>query len=376
MSSLKERDRLRNAAAQMLMVGFHTAPSAVPESLGRALAEGLGGVILFRRNIEDVHQLMDLTASIRQAAPQEGPVPFVAVDQEGGRVVRLREPLTPIPPMRTIGEQQDPEWTRAVSAMMALELKTLGINLNFAPVVDVDTNPKNPVIGDRSFSSDPRQVARHARAFIAGHLETGILPCAKHFPGHGDTLIDSHLDLPSLPHDLQRLEETELHPFKELFRDDPPLLMTAHILFQALDTQHPATLSHLILEDLLRRKLGYKGLIISDCLEMKAVSQRYTIEEMMELGLSAGIDIFLICHTEELWQRAWEHLLALGEQNQENRDRILSSAHRIERRKEQILTEPLSPESALSTLGCKPHRDLLTGFQSNATDDDPTDTSA
>ena len=376
MSSLTDMDRLKRAAGQMLMVGFHDAPSIVPDSLRQALDEGLGGVILFRRNIKDIHQFMSLTDSIHRAVPHDAPAPFVAVDQEGGRVVRLRDPLTPIPPMRKVGGESDPSWTRAVSAMMARELGAVGVNLNFAPVMDVDTNPDNPVIGDRSFSQDPREVAEHGRAFVAGHRETGVLPCAKHFPGHGDTQTDSHLALPRLPHELARLESTELLPFTELFPDDPPLVMTAHILFEALDPEHPATLSKIILRDLLRGQLSYQGLVISDCLEMQAVSHRYAIEEMIELGLRAGIDIFLICHTESLWRRAWNHLVLLGQESEEDRKRILSSALHIQQRKSQGLSQSSPPKDPLSVLGCRSHRALFADRDLDRHDDldsDPTE---
>lgn len=373
MASTGDTEKLRRAAAQMLMVGFHEAPSVVPDSVREAVEDGLGGVILFRRNIKSMDQFMSLSRSIHQASPQNEPGPFLAVDQEGGRVVRLRDPLTPIPPMREVGDRGDPAWTHEVSAMMARELKAVGVNLNFAPVVDVDTNPDNPVIGDRSFSRDPREVAQHGRAFVAGHLENGVLPCAKHFPGHGDTHVDSHLALPSLPHDLARLERVELHPFVELFKADLPLLMTAHILFQSLDTSHPATLSQSILQDLLRKKLSYRGLVISDCLEMQAVSQRYTIEEMIELGLEAGIDIFLICHTESLWQRAWKHLVYLGQKSQEKRDTILSIAERIRALKRQHIVDPAFDKDGLATLGCPEHRAIFSIVDKEATSTAQTD---
>ncbi|MEE3328024.1 MAG: beta-N-acetylhexosaminidase [Myxococcota bacterium] len=379
MTNSSDMDGLEKAAAQMLMVGFHGAPAAVPDAIRQALGDGLGGVVLFRRNIEDIHQLMALTDSILQAAPAEGPTPFVAVDQEGGRVVRLREPLTPIPPLRKIGDRTDPAWTKDVSAMMARELKAVGVNLNFAPVIDVDTNPDNPVIGDRSFSNDPQQVAEHGRAFVAGHLESGILPCAKHFPGHGDTHVDSHLDLPRLAHELTRLEHTELYPFAELFQDDPPLVMTAHILFEALDPQHPATLSRAILQGLLREKLAYRGLVISDCLEMNAVSKRYAMEEMIELGLDAGIDIFLICHTESLWRRAWDHLIHLGQKNEESRTRILASAQHIKRRKMEVLNTTSIIGDPFTLLGCKQHRSLISAVdldQAITETHDPTESKA
>ena len=190
-SWLGEND-LRRAAAQMLIVGFSGALPRAPQHIEEALEEGLGGVVLFRRNVDQIDAFIELTQSIHAACPTHGPTPFVAVDQEGGRVVRLRDPLTPIPTMRSVGAVDDVNWTQEVSKIIALELSATGVNLNFAPVVDVDTNPANPVIGDRSFSRDPKAVARHGRAFVNGHLEQGVFACAKHFPGHGDTRVDSH----------------------------------------------------------------------------------------------------------------------------------------------------------------------------------------
>ena len=370
---------LHHAAGQKLMVGFPEATRTVPSSIGRALEGGLGGLILFRRNIEDIHQFMDLSRSIHAVNNHQGPSPFVAVDQEGGRVVRLRSPLSPIPPMRTLGELDDLDLTAAVSGLMARELEAVGVNLNFAPVIDVDSHPANPVIGDRSFSRDPSRVARHGRVFIEAHLRNGVLPCAKHFPGHGDTSTDSHLTLPSLPHDLKRLDEVELLPFREVISSELPAIMTAHILFEKLDSVHPASLSRPVLQDLLVTQLGFQGLIITDCLEMKAVSERYTIEEMVELGLQAGVHIFLISHSESVWQAAWEHLIRLGERDHETRTKILTSANDISECKLRQRPSPRQDAPALEILGCAEHRGILESIGSNivvSDGQDPTETKA
>jgi beta-N-acetylhexosaminidase len=261
-------------------------------------------------------------------AGARGPA-WVAVDQEGGRVVRVREPLTPIPPMRAVGDKGKAALAAEVAEVIATEISMLGFNLNFSPVLDVDTNPDNPVIGDRSFSRDPEVVAQMGGAFMAGHLTAGVVPCAKHFPGHGDTDTDSHIDLPVVNHAPERLEEIELYPFKRAIDIGFPMIMTAHVMVPALDTVHPATLSHAVMTRLLRQEFDYDGVVVSDCLEMNAVADRYEITEMVELGLRAGVDMFLICHTESKWRAAREHLIKLATNNDIDRHRVFQSANRI-----------------------------------------------
>ena len=354
-----QTDEIRRAAGQKLLVGFSGSPVAAPTAIQSALHDGLGGIVLFSRNVSEINQFAALTTSVASGSASNQPPAFVAVDQEGGRVVRLRAPLSAIPPMREVGQMDDPEFTQALSGVMARELKAVGVNLNFAPVIDVDTCSDNPVIGDRSFSSDPQKVARHGQAFVSGHLQNGVLPCPKHFPGHGDTSTDSHLVLPTLMHDLKRLQDVELEPYRTLFQDDLPILMTAHVLFERMDSEHPATLSRLFVHELLRNQLGYQGLVITDCLEMKAVSARYSIEEMIELGLEAGVDIFLISQTESTWNRAWEHMIRLSEQSQDIRNRILSDASRIARCKKRYIPQRSADPMNHSILGCEAHQSIL-----------------
>lgn len=366
---------VRQAAGQLLCVGFQ-GTKELPAALSSALAAGrVGGTILFRRNVETPAQVAALTAQIHQAASHAIAAPFVAVDQEGGRVARLREPLTLIPPMRTLGSRNDAKLTSDISEMMATELSALGFNLNFAPVLDVDTNPDNPVIGDRAFSSDPEVVAKMGGAFIIGHQISGVIPCGKHFPGHGDTDTDSHLELPVLNHDGVRFEAVELVPFKKLIAHEIPMLMTAHIQVPALDTVHPATLSHAVMTRLLRDELRYDGVVVTDDLEMKAVADRYEVEEMIELGLRAGVDLFLICHTQAKWERAFEHLIRLC-QNPHDRARILESANRVMRLKGSYLgswPRPWTPGDFESVLGSKSHQQLVARLGSPEAGVDPTE---
>jgi beta-N-acetylhexosaminidase len=277
---------------QLAFVGFRG--TEVPYDLARLLAQGrVGGVVLFSRNIESPEQLRELCDSLHQAAPPELP-PLIAIDQEGGRVQRLRAPWTEWPPMRRLGDRDEPEATRAFADALARELADLRIHLDFAPVVDVDTNPQNPVIGDRSFGREPARVIRHARAVIEGLQAGGVAACAKHFPGHGDTDTDSHLRLPRVRHDLHRLREVELAPFAAAVEAGVASIMTAHVVFEAIDRRRPATLSPEVMA-LLREELRYDGVVFSDDLEMKAIADHHRPEQMVLGGLEAGVDAFLVC---------------------------------------------------------------------------------
>jgi beta-N-acetylhexosaminidase len=253
--------------------------------------------------------------------------------------------------MGEIGEGRDPGYVADVSQVIASELQTLGFNLNFAPVLDVDTNPDNPIIGDRAFGGDPGWVGRAGGAYLYGHNVAGVVPCGKHFPGHGDTRSDSHKELPVLMHGPDRLEEVELQPFRTAVGAGIPMVMTAHILMPSIDTVHPATFSPQILDGILREELGFEGVVVTDDLEMAAVAERYTVEEMIDLGLETSVDIFLICHTAEKWQRAHQRLVEAGMADEQVAERIAESAGRIERLKSEFFahrTRPWTPSEAWS----------------------------
>lgn len=277
---------------QLLFVGF--AGTKLPYDLAHLLAQGrVGGVVLFARNIESPTQLRALVDELYDAAPPELP-PLVAIDQEGGRVQRLRAPWTEWPPMRRLGDRDAPEATRAFADALARELVQQRIHLDFAPVVDVDTNPRNPVIGDRSFGREAARVIRHAQEVIEGLQAGGVAACAKHFPGHGDTDLDSHLQLPRVRHDLHRLREVELPPFAAAVAAGVASIMTAHVVFEAVDPRRPATLSPDVMA-LLREELGYDGVVFSDDLEMKAVADHYRPQQLVQGSLEAGVDAILVC---------------------------------------------------------------------------------
>lgn len=282
----------REAPGQLLFAGFES--TEIPPALRAAIGAGrVGGVVLFRRNFASLAQARHLVAELHALAPTDAPL-VVAVDEEGGRVQRLREWLTPWPPMRRLGERDDPALTAALGRALGRELAELGIDLDFAPVVDVDTNPGSPVIGDRSFAREPAAVARHACAFLRALQAEGVAGCAKHFPGHGDARVDSHHALPVLHHDLPRLQAVELPPFRAAIEAGVASVMTAHVLLPALDPTEPATLSPRALA-LLRQNLGWDGLVLSDDLDMRAVSERHAPAELARRALEAGVDVLLAC---------------------------------------------------------------------------------
>jgi len=331
----------------MLTVGFHgTTPTPF---IRRFLQdEQGGGVILFRRNLQEAEDILHLNQSLRELAP--GPVPYLMVDQEGGPVMRLRKVASLLPPMGKVGAMGRVHDARKAGQILGREVRALGFNVNCAPVLDVHSNPQNPIIGDRAFSTDPEMVGKLGEAFIRGMQAMGVLACGKHFPGHGDTSVDSHLDLPVLPHGLERLREVELVPFRHVVKTAPPaLMMTAHILLPELDPKHPCTLSETILPQLIRQEMGYGGVVVTDDLEMKAIDDRYAMEEVVRLGLKAGIDVFLICHDEEKQQLALDTLRKLLTDGEVTPERIQGSLKRIHRTKTALATTPVATQSEMAS---------------------------
>jgi len=303
---MKGTDRI----ASPLWVGFEG--KTVPAVLSRWLARGdVGGVVLFSRNIESPAQVRALCREIRSAAGRGNPLPLIAVDQEGGRVARFPDPpFTRFPPARACSLFccRNEAVAEGLGAATAAELRAVGIDVNFAPVLDVDSNPRNPVIGDRAFSGDPVIAAALGIAFAKGSLSRGILPVGKHFPGHGDTSADSHEEMPVVRRNGKTLLRRELLPFRCAARAGIPALMTAHVLYPALDRALPATLSRKILHDLLRTRLRFRGAVISDALEMKAIADRYAIGEAAILGVAAGCDVVLVCRGESAQAETIERL--------------------------------------------------------------------
>lgn len=285
---------------QLIGVGFDGLE--LPDSLRRRIAEGrVGLVILFGRNVDSPGQVARLCAALQGAAPAHAPL-AIAVDQEGGRVRRLRAPWPDWPPAAALGSLGDALLAKQVGTAMGEELRSCGIHLDLAPVLDVHTNPANPVIGDRAFAATPEEVTRLAGAFAEGLQAAGVASCGKHFPGHGDTHLDSHTHLPVVTHDAERLRRVELAPFAAL-APRLPAVMSAHVVFEAWDATRPSTLSPAVIDGLLRRELGFEGLVLSDDLEMKAVADRYAPEELAVSALEAGVDVISCCHDRARQER-------------------------------------------------------------------------
>ncbi|MFJ9126445.1 glycoside hydrolase family 3 protein [Streptomyces sp. NPDC102340] len=282
-------DTLTRDALTVLQPGF-TGTSA-PDWLLRRLGEGLASVGLFGRNIATPDQLAALTAQLRS---ERGDV-LVAIDEEGGDVTRLEVRTgSSFPGNHALGAVDDAALTRAVAAELGHRLAECGVNLNWAPSADVNANPDNPVIGVRSFGADPALVARHTAAYVEGLQASGVAACTKHFPGHGDTAVDSHHDVPRIDVDLDVLHARDLAPFRAAIAAGSRAVMSAHILVPALDPEYPATLSRRILTGLLREEFGYEGLIVTDGMEMKAISGTYGIERGSVLAIAAGADAICV----------------------------------------------------------------------------------
>lgn len=279
----------------------------LPSTYAKALAEGRrGGAILFRHNMPELGQLHALCRALVEAAPSGEP-PWLGVDEEGGRVRRLPAPALALPPARRLGAVGAKPLAERAGDALGAQLAALGFNIDFAPVLDVDTNPANPVIGDRAFGPDPARAAGPALAFYRG-LRRHVLGCGKHFPGHGDTLLDSHLALPTLEHDRERLERVELAPFAAAIAANIDALMTAHLVARALDPDRPATLSRAVCTRLLRDTMGFRGVLFSDDLNMQAVANLHEPGEAAVLSVAAGCDVLLVCGPDEAQERALEAL--------------------------------------------------------------------
>jgi beta-N-acetylhexosaminidase len=349
---------VRRHAGQLAIAGFtgHTLPADL-----RALAKefDLGGVILFARNVESPEQVAEL-AREAQALTKELPL-WVSVDQEGGRVARLRSPFTVWPPMLALGRSGDETLAARFAKALAAELRAVGITLDYTPVLDIRTNPKNPAIGDRALAETPEAVARFGKIVIETLQAEGIAACGKHFPGHGDTTTDSHFELPLVEHPPDRLEAVEFVPFRAAIGAQVACIMTAHLLVPALDEERPATLSPAIVDGLLKGKLGYEGMVVTDDLEMKAISARYSTAEATVQAIGAGCDAVLLCGASQEPQfAALEAVIRSVEVGTLPLKRVEDALVRHRRTKERFLSrgrpDPLDGRSLRALLGRDEHQ--------------------
>lgn len=302
----------------------------------------VGSIVLFTRNIQDAQQVRTLTRQLQMTAKAAGhryPL-LITLDQENGMVRRLGEGATTFPGNMALGAIGSETLAHDIALATGRELKELGINMNLAPVVDVNNNPGNPVIGVRSFGEDPQLVARLGSAMVKGYQEAGIISCLKHFPGHGDTATDSHLSLPTIPHTLERLEKVELVPFRSAIAAGADSVMIAHVYFPALmqGEMLPSTVSPAIIDGLLRQHLGFAGVIITDCLEMSAVAETIGVAQGSVMALQAGADLILISHTYEQQRASAEAIKAAVENNVLSPQHLQQAAERVMHLKERFLS--------------------------------------
>jgi beta-N-acetylhexosaminidase len=332
---------------QMFMVGVKAERLSAEE---RFIIKDLpvGGFVLFQHNLSDPEQIVALCRSLWDLGAEHPP--FIAIDEEGGRVHRLPAPFTHFPAAALVGRSDDADLAYQLGKATAEELTLVGINLNFAPVLDVDSNPQNPVIGDRSFAADPAKVIEFSGKWIQGLRDGGTIPCGKHFPGHGSTAKDSHLDLPVVDRSLDDLRATEFAPFSHACRNGIEALMTAHVLYPALDAELPATLSHAIVTGLLRHQLSYDGVVFSDDMDMKAVSDNHGLDEAVVLAVGAGVDALVYGHELGKATNAFELLCARAEREPTLRAHVENSYERITQLKRRrlktfsgITHEPVRP---------------------------------
>lgn len=328
-------------AGQLLVVGFDG--TSAPAELVREISSGaIGGVVLFKRNVsDDLAQVAELNASLARAASPDMPL-LISIDQEGGRVRRLRAGVAQIPAMLELRSIDTAALTE-IAEVVSEELLALGFTMSFAPVLDVHSNEHNPIIGDRAFGTDAEMVSVRALAYADGMRRAGLLCCGKHFPGHGDTSQDSHLELPIVLHSDARLRAVELVPFAAAARAQLDALMTAHVVYPAWDDE-PATLSRKISHELLRTELRFDGVLFSDDLEMKALSSRMTYAESAVRAVRAGCDALLVCSKESAWREAREAIARRIEQDSEFRERCDAAHDRFVRMRRRC--PPRTPDLA------------------------------
>ncbi len=329
---------------QMLMVGFPGLEP--PPHILQWLAEGrLGGVILFARNVASPTQLAELTQACHEAAPH--PI-LIAIDQEGGVVARLREGFTEAPSAMALGAAANVALAEQVAGVLGAEMRAVGINWNLAPVLDLahPSNVHNPSVGVRAFGEDPAHVAQLGVAQVRGFQRAGVAATAKHFPGKVQSPLDPHVDLPVVQSALEEMRATDLVPFRAAIQAEIASVMIAHVQFLALDSTHPSTLSRAVVSGLLREELGFNGVVVTDCMEMGAITRRYSPAQSAVLAAQAGADVILFSHTRERQEEAYRALLQAAREGRLPEEAVQKAAQRVQKLAESYaLTEKPSPQN-------------------------------
>jgi len=340
---------LAEKIGQLFMIGFKG--TTITEEIKEMIKKyHVGNIIYFNRNIESSEQLSNLSSKLQKiAANSDTGLPLIiSTDQEGGTVTRLKGG-THFPGQMAVGATRDVNLAQKMSSAIASELKAVGINMNLSPVLDVNNNPNNPVIGVRSFGEDPEMVAELGSVYINAMQDEGVISCGKHFPGHGDTNIDSHLSLPVIKHRRERLEEVELYPFEEAIKNNIDSIMTAHIYFPAFEKRKiPATISKNVLTGLLRNEMKFEGVIITDCLEMKVIADTVGTARGAYKAIKAGSDIVLISHNIEKVKKAINIIINAVERGELSQERINKSVSRILKLKAERIAENSTTDSFIN----------------------------
>ncbi len=342
---------------QHLFTGFDGTVMA--EDFCRKLRESkIGNIILFARNIGTAAQVRALCGEIQRLVLEAtGQPALIAIDQEGGVVSRLGADCAVIPSAMAVSATGDPELAYRAGLLTGSELAAMGINFNLAPVLDINSNPDNPVIGARSYGSSPGQVIPPALGMAHGLREAGVLACAKHFPGHGDTAVDSHVGLPKVDKTLEQLLDCELKPFEAAIREGIPAVMSSHILFPRLEKKNlPATMSRSIMRDLLRGKLGFEGLVVSDCMMMRAIADHYGTLDGILAAIRAGVDMVFVSHSIDLAMEASSRLQQEWQAGRLDHAELEASTARILRAKAALMKTPAPP---IDMVGSEEHRAIV-----------------
>ncbi len=344
---------LEEKVGQLVMAGIDAYEN---DDHTRSLIEKyhVGGFVLLKQNVRDAGQMLGLINSLKETNAINKIPLFLAIDEEGGRISRMPAGLTKMPAAKKVGDLNNSQLSYEVGSIIGEELKAFGLNMNFAPVLDINSNPKNPVIGDRSFGDNAGVVTESGLQIMKGLKAHNIISVVKHFPGHGDTAVDSHIGLPVINSDLDRLYDFELQPFSAAIENNARAVMIAHILLPQIDPVNPATFSTTVISDILRRQMNFDGVVITDDMTMGAITNNYDIGEAAVKSINAGTDIVLVCHDYDKEEAVINSLQAAAANGIISTERIDQSVYRVLKLKQQYaLSERAEPPVDIQSINKK-----------------------